>query len=362
MGRVAAHQLHGVGLNMLSWFKREKPAPCRVEFGEGGLAIDLQRDDILLAAALERGVPYPHNCRVGTCGQCKTRVLSGQVKPMMDFALSPLTADELRAGFVLACQSKVRSDLVISVPMERSERFAGQIVTVQRLQGDVLALTLELERPLVFEAGQYANLSMEDSALSRSYSFCHEPVAGGNRLVSFLIRRIPGGAFSDRLWACAEPGMAMALSGPHGSMGAADVNANGICVAGGTGLAPVVSIVRDRLKKSTTARFMVLLGIRRAEDHFASEILQGLEALSSGRVQTRVIVSDEPDGSGWKGDRGLVTALLTPELVGSVQARTAFVCGAAPMVQACRDRLQHLGWSDSDIHTDAFVPSGGSNS
>lgn len=361
MGRVAACEPHTVDLNMLSWLKRERPAPCRVQFREGGLALELQRDDILLAAALAQGVPYPHNCRVGTCGQCKTQILSGQVKPMMDFALSPLTAEELRAGFVLACQSKVRSDLVISVPIDRAERRTGQIVTVKRLQGDVLALTLELESPLVFEAGQYANLSMEGGPLSRSYSFCHEPVVGGNRLVSFLIRRIPGGAFSDSLWARAEPGMGMSLSGPHGSMGAVDVNVNGICVAGGTGLAPVVSIVRDRLLKSSHARFMVLLGIRRAEDHFASEILQNLEALSPGRVETRVIVSDELEGSGWMGDRGLVTDLVTPELTSSVQARVAFVCGAAPMVQACRERLQRQGWNDSDIHTDAFVPSGAAN-
>lgn len=347
---------------MFSWFKREKPAPCRVRFGESGSSIELRRDEILLAAALERGMPYPHNCRVGTCGQCKTRVISGQVKPMMDFALSPLTAQELRDGYVLACQSKVRSDLVISVPMASSERWAGHIVTAQRLPGDVLALTLELDRPLVFEAGQYANLSMDGDTLARSYSFCHEPVAGGNRLVSFLIRRIPGGAFSDRLWARAEPGMGMTLSGPHGAMGAADLGAPAVCVAGGTGLAPVVSIVRDRLHKSASARFLVLLGIRRAEDNFAREILQGLEAFSPGRVQTRVIVSDEPEGSPWTGDRGLVTDLLTPDVIATVQARAAFVCGAAPMVQACRERLRQQGWNDSDIHTDSFVPSGGTPS
>jgi toluene methyl-monooxygenase electron transfer component len=343
---------------MFSWLKREKLAPCRVQFRDGGQSLDLQRDDILLAAALERGIPYPHNCRVGTCGQCKTQVISGKIKPMMDFALSPLTAEELRSGFVLACQSKVRSDLVIAVPLDRAERYTGRIVTAQQLVGNVLALTLELERPLVFEAGQYANLSMQGSSLARSYSFCREPVAGGNRMVSFLIRRIPDGAFSDRLWACAEPGLSMTLTGPYGTMGAADANAHAICVAGGTGLAPVVSIVRDRLLKSSTARFLVLLGVRRAEDNFASEILQGLETLSAGRVQTRVILSDEPNGSGWTGDRGLVTHLLTPDLLASVQASAAFVCGGAPMVQACRNQLRRLGLSDSDIHTDSFVPSG----
>lgn len=344
---------------MFSWFKRDKPSSCSVQFDESGPSIDVPRDQILLAAALDQGLPYPHNCRVGTCGQCKTRVISGQVKPMMDFALSPLTAQELRDGYVLACQSKVRSDLVISVPLDRAERWTGQIAAVQRLPGDVLALTLDLDRPMVFDAGQYANLSIDGETLMRSYSFSHAPIAQGNRQVSFLIRRIPGGAFSDRLWASAQPGMAMSLTGPFGAMGVADPNANAICVAGGTGLAPVLSIVRDRLHRSDSAKFLVLLGIRRADDHFARDILQSLQADAPGRVQTRVIVSDEPDGSPWDGDRGLVTDLLTPDLLASVQARAAFVCGADPMVRACRERLHHYGWNDRDIHTDSFVPSGG---
>lgn len=346
---------------MLSWFKREKHAPCQVQFGEGGKTMELQHDEVLLAAALERGIAYPHNCRVGTCGQCKTRVISGKVNPMMDFALSPLSAQELQAGYVLACQSKVRSDLVIAVSIDHAERYGAHIVTAERLAGDVLALTLALQRPLHFEAGQYANLSMDGSPLARSYSFCDAPVASGNQTLSFLIRRIPGGAFSDRLWACAEPGLGMSLTGPFGAMGAAQPDADAICVAGGTGLAPVLSIVRDRLARSSSARFLVLLGIRRAEDHFAKDMLHALEAQSGGRVRTQVVVSDEPDASAWAGPRGLVTDLLTPEALASVQASTAYVCGAAPMVQACRKQLQSLGWSDSDIHTDSFVPNGTNN-
>jgi ferredoxin-NADP reductase len=343
---------------MFSWFKSRKAEPCRVHINNAGLVISVQHDETLLAAALAQGIPYPHNCRVGTCGQCKTQVISGKIKPLVDFDLSPLTAEELRSGFVLACQSKVRSDLHIAVRTDIAERRSGQIVLVQRLSGDVLALQLELDKALQFEAGQYANLSMQDSALARSYSFSQAPSAGGSRLASFLIRRIPGGAFSDHLWQTAELGMPMNLIGPYGSMGAADVDANAVFVAGGTGLAPVLSIVRDRLGKSASARFLILLGVRRQEDHFARDILQELTDVSAGRVQTRVVLSDEPSASSWRGDRGLVTDLLTPELMAAANPTTVFVCGAASMVQACRVQLQRLGCSDKDIHTDTFLPSG----
>jgi Na+-transporting NADH:ubiquinone oxidoreductase subunit NqrF len=343
---------------MFSIFKQKKADPCRVDINNGELVINVQQDETLLAAALRHGVPYPHNCRVGTCGQCKTKLVSGKIKPLMDFALSPLTAEELRSGYVLACQSKVRSNLYISIHTDHAESRAGKIVLAQQLPGDVLSLSIELDQALEFEAGQYANLSMQDSDLARSYSFSQEPLPGGNRLVSFLIRRIPGGAFSDHLWHNAKPGMFMSLIGPYGSMGAADIDANVICVAGGTGLAPVLSIVRDRLLKSTSARFLILLGVRHQGDYFADEIFKELERLASGRVQTRVILSDEPSESDWKGDRGLVTSLITKELLEEVQASTAIVCGAAPMVKASQEELRRLGVSDKDIHTDAFVPSG----
>ena len=346
---------------MFSWFKRKKTIAFQVQIGEGGQIIDLQQGDNLLAAALERGVAYPHNCRVGTCGHCKTKVLSGKVKPMMDFALSPLTAQELKEGYVLACQSKVQSDLLISVKTDTTEHRTGKISSVQRLPGEVLALKLELDLPLKFEAGQYANMSLQDSHVSRSYSFADEPLVKGNNKVSFLIRRIPGGAFSDLMWQTAAPGMSMSLTGPYGSMGAANVDVNSVCIAGGTGLAPVLSIVLDRLKKSSSARFTILFGMGRKEENFAHEILEELSIFSAGRVQTKLILSDEPLESNWSGNRGLVTDLLTKELMATALAKTAFVCGSTPMVKACRDQLISLGWEDKNIYTDAFLPSGAAN-
>jgi NAD(P)H-flavin reductase/ferredoxin len=353
---------------MWSWFKREAPRDCQVRLGADGPVLALPRDEILLAGALARGIDYPHNCRVGTCGQCKTRLISGQIKPMMDFALSPLTAAELRDGYVLACQSKVRSDLVIHLPEDRRQHRHARIASVQRLPGDVMALQLALERPLAFRAGQYAELSLDGPTLTRAYSFAHAPREGGDDSVGFLIRRMPGGAFSDRLWAEAAPGLPMRVSGPFGAMGGRggagdahadpDIDADALCVAGGTGLAPVVSIVEDRLRHSSRARFLILLGLRRAQDQFAAPILERLEIASGGRVRSRIVLSDEPADSAWRGARGPVTDQITPALLAECGARTAYLCGNAAMVQAGQGRLRALGWSDAHIHTDAFVASG----
>lgn len=346
---------------MLGWFKRNTPARCNVRWQSGDLQFDADRDELLLSAAQAAGIAYPHNCRVGTCGQCKTKLVSGKVRPMMDFALSPLTAAELRDGYILACQSKLRSDVVIDVPLDQASVRQARVEVAQHLPGEVLSLQLALDQPLQFQAGQYAELAMKDAdglLVSRAYSFCDAPLAQGNATVSFLIKRLPGGALSDRLWAEARPGLALQLRGPFGRMGAADVDAHALCVAGGTGLAPVLSIVRDRLARSDRARFIVLLGVRRSTDQFAEGLLKELEHESQGRVSVRVVLSEEPADSPWPGDRGLVTELLTPPLLQQHGVTTAYVCGAAPMVQACQARLHQLGWTDDAIHTDSFAPSG----
>lgn len=346
---------------MLGWFKRSTPARCNVRWHTGDRQFEAARDELLLSAAQAAGIDYPHNCRVGTCGQCKTRLVSGKIKPMMDFALSPLTAAELRDGYILACQSKLRSDVVIDVPLDNATTRQAHVESARRLPGDVLSLTLALDEPLVFAAGQYAELTLatpDGGKVTRAYSFCDAPLPRGNATVSFLVKRLPGGAFSDRLWVQAQRGLPLQLRGPFGHMGTADADANGVCVAGGTGLAPVLSIVRDRLDRSATARFLVLLGVRRMCDHFAEPVLAALERESRGRVRVRVVLSEEPADSPWGGDRGLVTDVLTPELLAGLQPTAAFVCGAGPMVQACQSRLLNMGWPADAIHTDSFAPSG----
>jgi toluene methyl-monooxygenase electron transfer component len=358
---------------MLAWFKR-KPADdglCRVRVQGTGQTFTVPRDTFLLGGALAQGLAYPHNCRVGTCGECRTRLVEGKVKPMIDFALSPLTADELKAGCILACQSKVRGDLVIDV--ELGARPAPAVVTRQAtvaqadvLPGDVLSLRLALDAPLHFEAGQYADLSIAGSdavrSCSRSYSFCDTPAAGGLREVSFLVKRLPGGRFSERLFSLARPGLAMQLQGPFGQMGVADADAHAVCVAGGTGLAPMLSILGDRLARSQRARYTLLVGLRSQRDHFAGQLLDALMQRAGGRIDVRVVLSDEPAGSPWPGARGLVTEVLAEALAEAAAqgrpATAAFLCGGEAMVHAARARLIELGLAAEAIHADAFAPSG----
>lgn len=348
----------------------ETRAPTRADARGCRIAVagerDFQagRDELLLLSALNQGVNYPHSCRVGTCGRCKTRLVSGKISPLVDFALSPLTNRDLKDGYILACQAKVRSDLEIEVGLIDHRvtlplSVVGEISGWRVLPGGVIDLRIALDEPLAFQAGQYAALAVSGSFVRRSFSFYDAPPGlEGAREVGFLVKHLPGGRFSGWLAARDRCGVRIWVEGPFGQMGLDDTPRHALCVAGGTGIAPILSIAEDRLQRFPTEGVTVVFGVRAQADLFALDRLERLSRLAPGRIRVVPILSHEPAGSGWSGARGLVTAALDPGLGIDWGRASAFVCGALPMVEAVEARLTALGLPRGRIHADKFEPSG----
>lgn len=355
-------------MNTETFAPRAEPAartrPCRVTVA-GGESFHVQKDDLLLKAALEQGIEYPHNCRVGVCGACKTKLLRGKVSPMVDLALSPLNNQELKDGYFLACQAKVRGDIEIEARMGQQQQLPVQTVSSRvihwkRRPGEVVELRLRLDTPLRFRAGQYATIAESGSFTRRHYSICDAPpeADGASSEIGFLIKRLPGGRFSPWLFEADRTGTKFWVEGPFGAMEVDDPDRDGLCVAGGTGLAPILSIVGDRLRRSATARFTIILGVRGSGDRFAEDLLQRLSDSAPGRLRVLTVLSHEPAGSAWNGLRGLVTDVLTPDLGVDYGQVLTFTCGNLAMVDAVERRLAALGVSRDRMHADRFVPSG----
>lgn len=344
--------------------KPDNSRACRITVRNGDQTTSFQmgRNDLLLMGALENGINWPHSCRVGTCGRCKTRLHDGRISPLVDFALSPLTNRDLKSGYVLACQSKVRGDLEVEVGLldhrlllPRS--LPGTISGWRMLSGGVIDLTVTLEEPLVYEAGQYAALALAGSFVRRSFSFAGPPPGPeGTRQINFLIRHLPGGRFSGWLATRDRTGLRIWVEAPFGQMGIDDAPRDALCIAGGTGIAPILSIAAERLERLPENRVTVVFGVRQASDLFVMDRLAALEA--TGRLRVVPILSHEPAGSGWQGARGLVTDALSPGLGVDFAQASAFVCGALPMVEAVEERLLALGADPRRIHADKFQPSG----
>lgn len=336
---------------------------CSINVSSGE-TFSVPKGDLLLLSALAQGIDYPHNCRVGTCGSCKTRLLKGRISPLVDFALSPLTNAELEAGYILACQSKVRTDLEIDVHLGHRKTLPirsipGHVSSWRRLPGEVVDLRLRLDEALMFEAGQYCALAPSGSFVRRDYSFydpAPAPDGDGAREVGFLIKRLPGGAFSEWLYSQDRTDVKLWLEGPMGTMGFDEFDRDGLCVAGGTGLAPILSIVSHRLQVSKKARFTIVFGVRTAADDFALPMLKALIEREPDRVRLVNILSHEPKDSDWAGLRGLVTDALDDQLGVDYEDVAAFICGSLGMVEATESKLLKLGVDAARIHADKFLP------
>jgi ferredoxin-NADP reductase len=137
-----------------------------------------------------------------------------------------------------------------------------------------------------------------------------------------------------------------------------DITGHNICVAGSTGLAPVICLIEAALAASPAPSFTLVFDVRRAEDLFAVDRLDELSRRHPGRLRIVPMLSDEPEGSRWRGGRGLVTAALTGALAVDPATTRAFLCGNAAMVDTCERRLVVLGVATSHIHADRFAPTG----
>src|ERR1700739_3033924 len=118
-----------------------KPAPKRVSVTPGELSFDVPCGQTVLESALKLGIAYPHDCTVGTCGSCRSKLLSGRVEASTPFGYT-LSRDELEAGYILACQALAKSDLMLEVDIAADPGGGaivqpGALVSTENLTHDI---------------------------------------------------------------------------------------------------------------------------------------------------------------------------------------------------------------------------------
>ncbi|MEY4766721.1 MAG: hypothetical protein RI907_3394 [Pseudomonadota bacterium] len=334
---------------MLSWFKKAAPTHATIN----GQGLTVQPRETLLQAALRQGVDFPHSCRVGGCGACKCRLVEGRVKALTQ-AACVLSDDELDAGMVLACQAVPQGDVRIEVDLSRSaacRSVSGRVVQQERLTPDIVRLRVQLDEALPYKAGQFAQLSFDSlPGLARSYSFANAP--GPDAQVSFFVRCVPGGRLSGHVHGQDHTGQRVSVQGPLGDFWLRPADAPLLMAAGGSGLAPILAILQDMAAQRVARPVTVLFGARTQADLYAQAELAALAARWPAAFRHVAVLSEEPAGSDWRGERGLVHTQVTPHLVPGAHA---YLCGPPPMVDAIAQVLRGHGVAPEHIHTDRFT-------
>jgi len=316
-------------------------------------AITVEPKETLLQAALRQGVDFPYSCRVGGCATCKCRLLDGQVKELTraDYILSD---DELDQGYILACQSVPRSDIRIEVALgERpaARSVSGRVLAREQLTHDIVELRVQLDDSLRYKPGQFAELALQSlPGLSRSYSFA--TAVRPDSQVSFFVRQVPGGMFSGHVHKQVAVGERVTVTGPLGDFWLRPAEAPLLLIAGGSGLAPILALLEDALARGVARPVTLLFGARGQRDLYALDAIRALAADWPASFTFVPVLSDEPEGSDWTGERGFVTAALSGRMTPDCHA---YLCGPPPMIDSAVALLLDHGVAREHIHADRFT-------
>jgi p-cymene methyl-monooxygenase electron transfer component len=344
-----------------SLFGSAKPKPV-VEIRPQGIRIELSSGDTILQAALAQGIAYPHNCTVGTCGSCKTHLREGSVKALSDFGYT-LSKEELAAGYILACQAVPRDALTVveiadlGADLPPPEQFSGKIVSTEPLTHDIVKMIVEADRPVKFVAGQYATFrTPEMHGRGRNYSFAEAPNRAGSKRLVFFVRKVPGGRFTEALFGGKLNEQTLAVEAPHGSFRLRPGETDMVCVAGGSGLAPLISVLEDMRKRRVRRRCTLLFGARTQADLYALDQIDSLRSSWLEPFSFTPVLSHEPPDSNWKGARGWVTDHVAATAADTAWAAAeGYMCGPPPMIDAGISKLTELGMPLERIHFDKFT-------
>lgn len=245
-----------------------------------GRIIEAKPGHSVLDAALAAGLNLPHSCKSGHCASCRARLRSGSIEYLRGRPAG-ITEAEAAAGGVLLCQARATSNLTIEVRQLAQvgdveiKTLPCRIERIERPATDVMRVWLRLPavEAFTFQAGQYLDVLLADEQ-RRSFSIASPPHDA--RLIELHIRHAPGGVFTTALFEKTGIGALLRVEGPLGQFVYQPSTAPLLLIAGGTGFAPIKSILRHVLETGIVRPVELYWGVREAADLYEDAELLAL--------------------------------------------------------------------------------------
>lgn len=318
-------------------------------------------EDSILRAALRAGVGLAYECNSGGCGGCKFELLSGEIETLWSDAPG-LSERDKRRGRHLACQCRARGDVTIAaptageyVPMIQPRRRTARLAGIRDITHDLREFRFVSLQGGAFLPGQYAMLDLPGIGASRAYSMSNTANERGEW--HFQIRRVPHGQGTHVLFDRLAVGDEIGLDGPYGvAYLRTDSPRDIVCVAGGSGLAPMVSIARGAAEAGLLdeRRLYFFYGARTPRDVCGEDMLRALPGFGE-RIRFIPVVSLPGADGQWTGASGYVHDQLAPVLPAPMAEYEFYFAGPPPMTQAIQELLM-IGHQVpfGQIHFDRF--------
>ena len=334
-----------------------RQAQYLVELAPGGQSFSVGENETILDGALRHGVALLYGCRQGRCSTCKYLIEDGEVDVGEVNAYS-LPDSERDDGWALLCRATPLSDLLIrdhrladerALPVLLPASFEAEVAAVAHLTPELWELQVTLSTALHFYAGQFVELGLPGAhgRLWRNYSMASSP--SSDRRLSFLLKRIEGGAFSGHISEL-QAGSPIAVRGPFGASYLRDGERPVVMCAIGSGLAPVMAMLRAAGERGDRRSFTLFYGARRPQDlPYLDELRAGF-GLQLDFVPT---LDGVQDGDDWQGACGTVTRAVQHALE-NARDIDAYLCGAPPMCDTVSRLLSAKGLPAEQLFFDRF--------
>lgn len=324
-----------------------------------GRTFDVVGDEAILVAALREHISLPYGCRMGTCRTCRGKVIEGSVDHA-DSHLAYLTEEQREQGYALLCRARPLSDVTVEIeelpPLPEPQTAKALLKRTKMLSESVMwvNLRLPLHLNLRFAAGQYVDIMLPDG-VRRSYSIANAPKLEGAIDLELHIRHMPGGKFTDPLFAGEIKTRTMFdFEGPLGTFYLRDSGKPAILLASGTGYAPIRSILLDALAKGDSRSFTLYWGDRLLNDLYALDEVRELAAAHENLTVIPVLSRGANELS-WAGRTGYVQDAVLHD-VPDLSGYEVYACGSPAMIDAARARFTDQGGLPAEsFFADSFV-------
>ena len=327
---------------------------------EDGVArfITCQEDQAVATASYRQRINIPVDCLDGVCGTCKAFCESGTYDGG-SYLPDALSDDEAAAGYCLPCVMKPHSDLVLQirstseVAKTQAASYSGTLVELLQLSASTVKIGIEIPNrvELTFLPGQYVNIAVPDTEVTRSYSFSNAP---DRERLTFLIKVVAGGEMSTYLTDRAAIGDTITFNGPLGSFFLRESDRPVLMLAGGTGLAPILSMLHKMRAEGSRRRGQIFYGVNTDEDLVGLDVLKDLAAGLPGFAWDHCVVDPASTAINKGPDKAYVTDLISLGHLydGDV---AVYLCGPPPMVEAVRNYVAELGVEPTGFYYEKFA-------
>ena len=325
----------------------------KIKIQSSGLEFHVKPSQTILEGAIASGITLPYGCQDGACGSCKGKVISGKYF-LNEYQSSALTDSDIKAGNTLYCKSMAQEDLVIepNIP-EVYDQYSPKVLPVKvesltRLNHDVMQMFLKLpaKETFRFKAGQYIEFIMGDGS-RRAFSMANAPL---DSMIELHLRLIEGGKFTSFVFNEMKEKSIHRIEGPIGQFYLRDSEKPIIFIAGGTGFAPIKSIIEDMIANKNKRKIYLYRGVRSKKDFYMNELVNDWIKKLEGLTYIPVV----EDGLSEDARSGYVHHAVLEDFK-NLNDIQVYCCGAPGLVENAFKDLTKSGLPDDQFFADAFT-------